>query len=198
MKKTVSVLMLYSMIVMSYTGIMLFIAPEGKVAYWVDWTMFGMSKTQFGDLHVTFMILFVIISIIHIYYNWSSLVSYFKNKSRNFIFFTKYNLTAIGVTFVFIVGTLTLSQPFKTVLDFQSDIKQYWGDELGRPPYGHAELSSLKKFSKKEGYDLQLVLEALEEEGIKVNSEKDNLKKIAKENGITPAKVYDVIFFELE
>lgn len=186
------------MLVMTYTGIMLFVAPEGKVAYWVNWSMLGMSKTQFGDMHVTFMILFIVATIIHLYYNWAPLVSYLKDKSKNFTFFTKYNLTAIVITVVFIVGTLFVTQPFKSVLDLQHSIKQYWGDELGRPPYGHAENSSLKSFCKKTGYNLKEAMVVLKEAGIVVQSEQDKMKKIAKNNGITPAKVYDIIFFELE
>jgi len=198
MKKTVSILMLYSMLIMTYTGIMLFIAPEGKVAYWVNWSMLGMSKNQFGDMHVTFMVLFIITTIFHIFYNIKPLFSYFKNQAKQFIFFTKYNLISLAITLIFILGTLFTTQPFKSFLDFEHSIKKYWGDELGRPPYGHAELSSLKSFSKKMNYDLNKVMEVLKEEKIIFNSSQDNLKKIAKQNNITPAQLYDIIFDELE
>ncbi len=198
MRKTVSVLMLYAMIVMTYTGIMLFIVPQGKVAYWVNWSMFGMTKTQFSDMHVTFMILFVITSIIHIFYNFKPLVSYFKDKAKSISFFTKYNLISLAITLFFIVGTLFVTQPFKTVLEFQSSIKDYWADELGRPPFGHAELSPLKGFCRKLGYDIKEVMLILKEEGIIVKNQKETLNSIAKNNNTTPAKIYDIIFEELE
>jgi hypothetical protein len=197
MKKTVSLIMLYSMLAMTYTGIMLFVAPEGKVAYWVNWSMLGMSKTQFGNMHVSFMILFVLATIFHIYFNFRLMVSYMKDKVKKFVFFTKENLIALGITFAFIFGTLYITPPFSNLFSFEKDIKHYWADTLGKPPYGHAELSSLKTFCKRTGYDLDEAILALEKNGIKVNSSKDNLKKIADANNITPAQVYDVIFEEL-
>ncbi|MCV6608869.1 MAG: DUF4405 domain-containing protein [Campylobacterales bacterium] len=106
MRKTVSLVMLWSMIVMTFTGIMLFIAPQGKIAYWVDWTMFGLSKTDLGNLHTTFMVLFVVATIFHVYYNWKPMVSYMSNKAKEFVFITKENLIALGITIVFIFGTM--------------------------------------------------------------------------------------------
>lgn len=198
MKKIISLLMLWAMLVMTYTGIMLFISPEGKVAYWVNWTMFGMSKSQFGNMHVSFMILFIIITIVHLYFNWKPLVSYMKNKTKKFVFFTKENMIALFISILFILGTLFTTTPFSTLFAFEKDIKHYWGDELGKPPYGHAELSSLKLFCKRTGYDVDEAIIALEKAGIKVQKKNHNLKKIAQYNNIIPAKIYDVIFEELE
>ena len=94
------------------------------------------SRTISLDLYYT---------ILHLYYNWNPLINYLKNKSKEFVFITKENLIAISITTVFIIGTLGVIQPFNSVYSFQKDIKEYWGDELGRPPYGHAELTSFKK-----------------------------------------------------
>lgn len=198
MKKIVSLLMLWSMLIMTYTGIMLFIAPEGRVAYWVNWTMLGMSKSQFGNMHVSFMILFIIVTGFHIYFNWKPMISYMKTKVKDFVFFTKPNMIALAISIVFIIGTLFTIPPFSTLFAFEKSIKHYWADTLGKPPYGHAELSSLKTFCRRTGYELENVLKVLKENGIKVQSPKDNLKKIGEQNNITPAKIYDVIFFELE
>jgi len=198
MKKIISLLMLWSMLVMTYTGIMLFIAPEGRVAYWVNWSMLGMGKSEFGNMHVSFMVLFVVITVFHIYFNWKPLISYMKDQSKKFIFFSKENIIALVIMLVFITGSLTVSQPFSSLFQLGKDFKHYWADELGKPPYGHAELSSLKTFCKRMGYDLNEAVSALDEAGIKVENKRDNLQKIAEANNITPAKIYDVIFFELE
>jgi len=198
MKKTISLLMLWAMLLMTYSGIMLFIAPEGKVAYWVNWSMFGMSKTQFGNMHVSFMILFIFATIFHLYFNWKPMVSYMKNKAKGFVFFTKENIIALCISLFFIFGTLFTTQPFSSLFALEKDIKHYWGDELGKPPYGHAELSSLKLFCKRTGYDVDEVVKVLQKNNIKVEKKNHNLKKIAMYNKTTPAKIYDIIFDELE
>ena len=198
MKKTISLLMLWSMLVMTYTGVMLFIAPEGRVAYWVNWSMLGMGKSEFGNMHVAFMVLFFVATIFHIYFNWKPLISYMRNKAKEFIFFSKENIIALVITLVFITGTLNVTQPFSSLFKLGKDFKHYWADELGKPPYGHAELSSLKTFCKRMGYDVDEAVKYLNEAGIKVENKKHNLQKIAEYNNITPAKIYDVIFFELE
>ena len=197
MRKVISLLMLWAMLAMTYTGIMLFIAPEGKVAYWVNWTMLGMGKSQFRNMHVSFMVLFIIATIFHIYYNWKPMINYMKNTAKKFIFFSRENIIALGITFAFIAGTLYTTQPFSSLFALEKDIKHYWGETLGKPPYGHAELSSFTTFCKRMGYDVDEAIEVLKEAGIEVKNKKHSLKQIAKYNNITPAKIYDAVFFEL-
>lgn len=186
------------MFAMTYTGIMLFIAPEGRVAYWSNWSMFGLSKEAFGDLHVTFMILFIVVAIWHILYNIKPLLSYMKNQAKTFVFFSKANGAALLVVGAFIVGTLFVTAPFSYVLGFEKDMKHYWADRLGRPPYGHAELSSLRQFCKRMGYDINQVVEVFEKNGIVLKSVNTNLKEIAIQNRTTPSKLYDILFEALE
>ncbi|RXJ60811.1 DUF4405 domain-containing protein [Candidatus Marinarcus aquaticus] len=198
MKKFISLLMLWCMLMMTYTGVMLFIAPEGRVAYWSNWSMFGLDKEQFGDLHVTFMVLFVFTTVFHIAYNIKPMFSYMKNKYKEFIFFSKPNIVALAITACFLIGTLFVSVPFSYVLQLEKNVKHYWADTLGRPPYGHAELSSLRQFSKRMGYDVKEVIQVFKEKGIVIDTPNTNLKEIAQKNSTTPAKLYDILFEALE
>jgi cytochrome b subunit of formate dehydrogenase len=81
-KKVISLTLAFSFLVMSITGIMLYIVPKGKIAYWANWEMFGLTKNQYGDIHITSMLLFLVVTIWHIYYNWKPLMSYLKNSSK--------------------------------------------------------------------------------------------------------------------
>jgi len=49
LKKVTSLSLGFSFLIMSYTGIILFLVPKGKIAYWVDWHLFGLSKSQYGE-----------------------------------------------------------------------------------------------------------------------------------------------------
>ena len=48
LKKITSLTMLLTMFTMTFTGIILFITPPGRVANWANWELFGISKELYG------------------------------------------------------------------------------------------------------------------------------------------------------
>lgn len=192
-RKFISLCITFSFLVMSYTGIMLFIVPQGKYAYWMHWEFWGLSKTQYGNLHVTFMVLFLVTAAVHVYLNWKPLMMYLKNKQREFSIFTKEFGLAFGFTLIFIVGTLYEIPPFKNFLDFEESVKQSWVQENYEPPYGHAELSSLQSLSKRSFIDLDKAMQTLKDKGFVGVEPKIQLEKLAILNKTTPAHIYTLI-----
>ena len=81
-KKITSLTLGFSFLTMSFTGIMLYIVPKGKIAYWADWQMFGLSKGDYGDIHTTSMVVFILFGGFHIYYDWKPIVSYMKDTTK--------------------------------------------------------------------------------------------------------------------
>ena len=186
LKKITSLVMLWAMIMMTYTGIILYIAPHGRVANWTNWELFGWDKDQFAQIHTTFMALFIITTLLHIYYNFKPMVSYMKNTMKKFVFFTKEMIVALGIIFIFLTGTLLQIPPFSSFLEFGDGIKESWAKKSDEPPYGHAEESTLKDFSQKTGYELKDVLRVLNEHNITVK-DSQTLEDIAKKEQ-KPAK----------
>jgi hypothetical protein len=192
LKKTTSLTMLLSMVVMTYTGIMLFIAPPGRIANWANWQFFLLNKEQYAALHSTMMILFIIATILHLYYNWKPITSYMKNSVKQLVVFTGDMVIAVTVTVVFIAGSLGEITPFSSFMSFGDSIKQGWEKEYGSAPYSHAELSSLKSFCKKLGYDLNMSEEILINNKISFEITK-SLSQIAKENSVSPQFIYNLL-----
>jgi hypothetical protein len=192
LKKITSLVMLWAMLIMTYTGIMLFIAPPGRVANWSDWLILGVTKEQYGSIHITFMILFITATILHIYYNWKPMTSYMKNKAKEMIVFTKEMIIATVVTFVFILGTLFEIPPFSSFLHLGESISDSWEKDYGTAPYSHAELSSLENFSKKLGFDIAKVEEILKSNNIKYDL-KQSLSQIGKNNSVSPQFIYNLL-----
>lgn len=126
LKKVISLTMLLSMIIMTYTGIILFIAPPGRVANWSNWELFFMSKEEFANLHTTFMFLFVVATIFHVYYNFKPMLSYMKNKAKELVVFTNEMIVAFIITVIFIVGTLVSFPPFSSFLKMGDTLKNSW------------------------------------------------------------------------
>jgi len=192
MKKITSLSLGLSFLIMTYTGIILFLCPHGRVAYWSEWHLLGLSKNQYGELHTTSMIAMVLFGILHISYNWNSIVNYMKNKSKQISFTKKEFLIALGINIFFIVGTLNLIQPFKAFLDFEENFKNSWINQYSEPPYGHAEQSKLKIFCKKMNISIEMASKKLKENNIKFKID-DTLKDIAKKNNLIPSDVYNLI-----
>ncbi|WP_373035656.1 DUF4405 domain-containing protein [Sulfurimonas sp.] len=192
-KRIISLTLALSFLVMSVTGLMLFIVPKGKVAYWANWQMFGLTKTQYGDIHITSMFLFLTVTVWHIYYNWKPLLNYLRDNAKRITFFKKELLIALSLNATFVAGTLVGVQPFQSVLDINADIKAYWEREYGSPPYGHAEESSLASFSRRIGVDIETAIRLLKEKNIAVDSKEQTLLDISKQNNITPKIIFDII-----
>jgi len=192
MKKITSLSLMFSFLIMGYTGVMLFLCPHGKVAYWSDWHLFGLSKTQYGEIHTTSMLLFLIFGILHVYYNWKPIVSYLKDSSKKISFTKKEFLIALLLNVIFVAGTLFSTQPFKAFLDFEEGIKDSWTVKYGEPPYGHAEDSKLSVFCKKMGIDLENAKEILTKNKI-IFKENQSLKTISNNNNISSNDIFKLI-----
>ena len=189
-RKITSLTALISFVLMILTSVILFIVPQGRVAYWSDWRFLGLSKTDWGNVHINMGLLFLLALGVHLYYNWKPILSYLKNKRKQIKIFTaEFNIAFILTTF-FVVGSYFLIPPFNWVMAFNDHLKDAAANKYGEPPYGHAELSSLKIFAKKVDLDLQQSLERLNLSGIQVTGTEQSLLTIAKRHHISPQDVY--------
>ena len=192
-RKIISLTALFSFILMSLTGIVLYIAPEGRVAYWTNWVLAGLSKTDYNNLHTTTSFLFILASVAHIYLNWHPIVNYLKNRLKKFVVITPAFLIALVINLFVLAGTYYNIEPMKSVVVFGNDISKSWSEKYSSPPFGHAELSSLKTVCRRMGLDLNRAVILLKKQNIKFKSTSETLKEIAVENSTSPDKIYDII-----
>ncbi len=191
-KKLTSLTLGFSFLIMSYTGIMLYFVPKGKVAYWSDWHMLGLNKGQYSDLHTTSMLTFLFFGALHIFYNWKPIVSYLKDSNKKVSFTRKEFMSALLLNLLFVIGTLYMVQPFKAYLDLEDSIKEYWARSEGEPPFGHAEETKLKPFCKKMGIDYIKASALLDAEHI-IFSTDASLQEIAQQNKTSPQHIFKLI-----
>lgn len=193
MRKIASMTMLVSLSLLLLNSIVLYVVPEGRVAYWADWRFLGLTKTEWGNQHVTIGFLFIIASLLHLYYNWTAVKSYMKNKIKEIKVFTRPFNTALLVTALVAVMTYFQIPPVSLVLDLGEYFKETGAETHGEPPYGHAELSSLKMLCQKEGIDLDKALELLAQGGIKGAAGSQTVLAIAQANRLTPQQIYAIV-----
>lgn len=193
MRKITSMTLLSSLVVVVVNSVVLYIVPEGRVAHWANWVFLGMTKEEWGAQHLTVGTLFLIAGLLHIYYNWSAITAYMKNKAKELKIFTPSLSIGVLLTLIVIVGTYFNIPPMSTLVEFSGAIKADAAVKYGTPPYGRAELSSLKGFAQKERLDLEQSITLLQGAGVQVESGAESLKAIAAKNKLSPQQVYEII-----
>ncbi len=193
LRKITSMTLVWSIIILTVNSVVLYVVPEGRVAYWADWSFLGLSKTDWGAQHITVGFLFLLAGLVHIFYNWTPIINYMKNKAKEFRFFSGTNIVALVITLAVTVGTYFNVPPMAQIMSLSEHFKEAAGEKYGEPPYGHAELSSLKMFAKRDSLDLAKCMELLKAAGIEVKSENETLKVIAARAGVPPQRIYDII-----
>jgi hypothetical protein len=193
-KGLTSFFMTLGFLLLVITGIILYIVPAGRVANWVNWTLFGLTKTQWGNIHILSGFMLLIAGIFHIYFNWKPLKHYFYSKVQKGINLKKEMVVSLGISIVLVVAAIGDLPPFSYVFDFGDFAKEAWVvAEEYEAPLGHAELLAFDSFTSKLKIDKQKALKELAANGIEVSSGKDSLEKIAKANNIAPVEIYQVI-----
>lgn len=192
-RKITSMTMLLSLLVLILNSIILYVVPEGRVAYWADWKFFGLTKGDWSAQHTTVGVLFLVAGLLHIYFNWRPIVAYMKNRTRQIKIFTGSFNVALALTVIFVAGTYYNIPPMSTILEISESFKDSASYTYGEPPYGHAESSSLKMFTTRENLDLDKSMELLIEEGMTFDGPQDTLKAIAKTNNRSPQQIYEII-----
>jgi hypothetical protein len=198
LRKITSLTAFLSFIILLLTSIVLYVVPEGRVAYWSDWKWMGLSKSQWGALHINFGFLFILAGIIHIYLNWKPILQYLKDRAKKIKIFTASFNIALVLTVLCAFGTYFTLPPFSWVLSIGEAFKDAGSKTYGEPPYGHAELSSLKLLCNRLGLDVEASLKGLQDANIQFQSETQTILEIAQINGLTPKDVYEAMLPKMD
>lgn len=193
LRKVTSLTTLLSFILLIITSIILYITPQGKIAFWANWNYWGIGKEEWGALHTNLGLLFIIASIIHTLLNWSCIMTYLKNKAKEFRMFTVDFNIALVITLVITVMTLFNLAPVNAIQTFNHSLKKSAAAKYGEPPYGHAESSTLQSFCKRTELNLKDSIKKLEKAELEAVSSEATLSEIATANRMTPQQVYDLI-----
>ncbi len=193
MRKIASLTLLIGGAIELITSIVLYIIPSGRVAYWADYHFLGLSKTQWGDIHITVGTLLLAAGSIHVFYNWRPIISYFKNKSKQLTFLNNNFNIALLLSLYVVFGTLFSLPPMNFILDFGEYLTESGNKKYGEPPYGHAELSSLQMLCDRMKINLDRAMQSLESSHVRFDSEKNSIAEIARVNKKTPREIYEII-----
>ena len=194
LRRLVSLVLFLSFLVLLLTSIVLYVTPQGRVAFWADWRMLGLDKEQWGNLHINLGLLFLVTGIWHTVYNWRPILIYMGRAAAKVGKGSGRELwLASLICLFFVAGTLFGLPPLSLPLNLNAKIKDRSALDLGMPPYGHAELSSLQEFALRTKLDLDKSLDYLRDAGVVVAGKKQTLQDIAKVNQTSPQKLFQIM-----
>lgn len=186
----------YAIIIILLSGIMLYIAPPGRYARWVNWTLWGFTKEEWEAIHIIFSIGFVVLSVFHLLsVNWSAFVSYVKSKTTRGVHKKSEFVFSTLLVLVLFFGTVFSIPPFKTVTDLSEQFKGSWESAEERAPVPHAEQLTLTELAEQINLaSVDVITRKLELHKIVFeNTNVQTLQDIAKKNNTTPIAIYEII-----
>lgn len=177
------------------SGIVLYLAPPGRVAHWMSWRLFGLLKDEWQALHTIFSCAFVILSIFHLYLlNWKAFWSYLKSKSKKGINRKKELFFSVIIILILFLGTFFKIPPFSSIMDFSETLAGSWEEKEKAPPIPHAENLNITQLAESMT-DLteDQILNRLKNNNIKVDNMEQTLTEIGKKNDKSPSELYEII-----
>jgi len=194
LRQLVGLFLFFNGLIIIITGIVLFIMPHGRIAYWINWKFIELNKDQWSNIHIISALLFIIAIIFHIGLNWKAFLSYFYYKDFKIGVLLKSPL-AISLTSTILVIILTIYNlpPVRQVISLEKAVKKSWETKYNQPPIPHAEKLSLSKLCKLANIPPSQGLKKLKEKGWKVISLREKVKTIAEINHRSPIDLWFII-----
>ena len=191
-QRFVSLSAMLAFVVLTVSSGVLYFIPDRGVTSWTNWSFLGLDKQQWDNLHINLGILFLVLIVWHIYFNWKPIKQYLKVKKELKIFTKEFNISLLVVA-VFSAGTITMTLPFSFLVNIGNGIKAMNSLESGNPPFAYAEYSTLEDFCTIISIDKSKAVESLTKHGIAIDSTREILKSIASKNDTSPKKIFEII-----
>jgi hypothetical protein len=153
----ISFLTLWEFLILVGTGIVMYIMPHGRIAYWTNWEFLGFTKDGWTGLHVVTAVLFLATIAFHLINNWNTLKCYFVQKKTPGIRLKRELLLSLAVIVVITGGMAAQLPPLWNLMTIEETIKNSWETQESRPPVPHAEKLTVSRIAELRGEDIESI-----------------------------------------
>lgn len=199
------------------SGVILYIAPQHRVADWTMWKLWGLTKDQWIALHTIFGFVLFFIAVIHLYYNWKIFAHYVWNKARKVLTLKRELAAASVLCLVLFFGSVWNVPPFSTVMDLGKYFTDRWEQDGSTTPSsstkseafkdpagsdvssqagnGHSSgmgRKTLEEVVEEQGLSWEDVIPRLESQGIEAKPD-DRLRSLAARLGKSPTETLRIL-----
>lgn len=116
-----------SAVVLLVSGIVLFIAPSGRIANTTQWALLWLDKDGWVNLHNVFAILFVAGLVWHLVFNWKPLSNYVVSRATHHLNLKREMLVALAVILALVVMAAQELPPVSHLADLGDYFRHvYW------------------------------------------------------------------------
>jgi hypothetical protein len=198
LKKTVSLILFFSLFFMVLTAMVVFMEPSARVADWADWTFFGLPRSSWDGAHLGMGLLFLASGAVHLCLNWDALLDHLRDRLGAVVVFTKPFFLGLAVVLAVFVASLAHLPPVRQLVTLSGFFKERAAEIYGEAPYTKAEGSTLESFARRMGIDKEKALALLRLRNIKAESASQTLAEIARQNGVAPGGVFEALKMVME
>ena len=198
LKKVVSLTLFFSMFLMLFSALVVFVEPPARVASWADWTFLGLSRERWDAAHLGMGLLFLAAGLVHLFLNWDALLDHLRDEDGLVVVFTRPFFLGLIVALAVFIGSLAGLPPVKQLVALSGLIKERATEVYGESPYAQAERSTLEDFARRMGIDQDKALALLRLRNIKAESATQTLAEIARKNGVAPGGVFEALKMVME
>jgi len=127
-----TLLLTFSFIMLTLSGICLYVAPQCSVAEEIAWRMLGLEKGQWESIHMTSALVFLVLASIHLLmYNWKVFVAYLKPWASQILPIRPELLFSLLAAVIFLIGAALIVPPFSILPDTNNAIQMHYREKSG-------------------------------------------------------------------
>ena len=179
-----------SFVVIASSGLVLYVAPAGRVANWSGWTLGELVRAQWQAVHTIFAFLFVFAAVVHLVFNWRVLLAYVSRQAAERRARWRELGLAMAAATTILILTINSVPPFSAVMTAGESIKASWSTGGNEPPIPHAEILTLARLAETTRLSAESMLAKADAAGVSATGD-TTLAEIARQmGGITPAEAF--------
>lgn len=179
---------------MLISGVILYFKPEGSVARWLAWEIWGLTKSGWEAMHTVFSFLFLVFAILHIVKIHLKYIRLYLLNYKPRGTFREMNM-ALLISAVFLIGTAFNVPPFHWIFEAGKYLSDSWGEKIEIKNEAIDAKQPLREVAYEMGMEKDELLAGLRKKEIDV-SMSQSLREIAENNGFKPYELYNIIRFE--
>lgn len=197
LRQIVSLLTLYLFILVFLTGVVLYIVPTTRIANDLQWTILGLSKSEYIRMHTVLSLIFLLVTLMHAWYNRSALWRYLCFRQAGVKSGWRLEAVLALCLTVLLVSLIWLNvPPVNKIMLWGESFKASWGGQGGQGR-GHKRITltadhTLAVWANEEHQNVKVFLDKLTQRGWQAK-ENQTLKEIAKQNGVSLDEVIQAL-----
>jgi len=129
-----TMIVVLSFLVLTVTGVALYIAPSRWLAVQSDWRFLGLDKMRLVALHIIASLTFLVVAVLHLGYNWRTFKHFLRARAQEGTLGLRWEFPlALAVVAVVSIGAALEWTPFKQIVAFSQEMR---GPGKGSPEGG--------------------------------------------------------------